>query len=88
MATNFWGIALGVATIAFALGFGVGAFVIRRSIQKYGINKTRYEKNLAEYKSGLGPYISDADRAEIKSRPLTRRKRFAILAGDGANRDD
>ena len=50
---NFWGIALGVAMVSFALGFGFGAFVIRRSIQKYGIHETHYEKNLAAYKRTL-----------------------------------
>jgi hypothetical protein len=80
-----------VATFAFCIGFAVGALVIRRSIQKYGLVQTHYENNYAEklsaYKATLGVGGGEAPRPEAKPDSQESRTAQKILAGDFPRRD-
>ncbi len=82
---------IAVAILAFNVGFAVGALVIRRSIQKYGLAQTHYENNyakkLAAYQETLGVGATDIPRTEVEPGTEESRKAQKILAGDFPRRD-
>lgn len=82
---------IAVAILAFNVGFVVGALVIRRSIQKYGLVNTHYENNyakkLALYKETLGVGGGEVPRPEAKPDSKESRTAQKILAGDFPRRD-